>query len=118
MINDLEDTIEYFHSCVEDGNFSKSVAWDLMMFYISFVNAYPEFITLIDMQLPDSDMGLGFRFILDDDTRFIEIEHKCDKLCLYSMDRETGYDESSNYEGIEQLKPYLEKLSKKVFNYS
>lgn len=107
----ISDFFEYLNACVEDKLLKKEECWNLLTWYKELIQEYPEYTRILDYSPPQQYPDMGFRFIFDDDVKFLEIEYNKGEFTYYIRDRETEFDKNGKFHNMNQLGKYLRQLS-------
>lgn len=107
----ISDFFEYLNACVEDKLLKKEECWNLLTWYKELIQEYPEYTRILDYSPPQKYPDMGFRFIFDDDVKFLEIEYNKGEFTYYIRDRETEFDKNGKFHNMNQLGKYLRQLS-------
>ena len=100
------DLVELLEGLVTDWVFNRGDAWEILIFYRHFVSMYPEYIDFVDYRAPQDDPDIGFRFILDDDNSFLELEYDADSesWTWYFRNRKKGNDAQGKINNLKEVK--------------
>jgi hypothetical protein len=110
--SEVANLFEYLDACEMDKLLSKGEAWDILVWYRDFLEGFSGYVHLLEYHAPQVDPDIGFRFVFDDDRKFLEIEYSEGEFNYYFRDRKTEWDKEGPLVHLGLIKRFLRQLKK------